>query len=133
MKRNKKQQGFSLIELMIVVAIIGVLSAIAIPAYQNYVKKSEASVGLSTARSLLTNIDMKIQETGAFPTTLAAVGATAGMNKLGTLSLTGTDATGSVEFTFGTASSINGKKVTITKSTTGWSCSHDTGEDLKGC
>ncbi|MBO0237303.1 pilin, partial [Vibrio parahaemolyticus] len=65
--KQKKQQGFTLIELMIVVAIIGVLSAIAIPAYQNYVKKSEAATGLATAKSLITNIDMHIQEVGAFP------------------------------------------------------------------
>ncbi|BCL71200.1 pilus assembly protein PilA [Vibrio nigripulchritudo] len=125
--KNKKQQGFTLIELMIVVAIIGVLSAVAIPAYQNHVKKSEAATGLATARALVTNVDMHIQEIGSFPANTAAgftaVGATTGMNKLGTLSFTGiSGSTGTINFAFGANSSINGASIALAKSVSGWAC-----------
>lgn len=64
----KKQQGFTLIELMIVVAIIGILAAIAIPAYQDYTVRARVSEGLNTSASGKLAVSEYVQSLGAFPT-----------------------------------------------------------------
>jgi type IV pilus assembly protein PilA len=68
------QKGFTLIELMIVVAIIGILAAIAIPAYQDYTIRSQVTEGLSLASSIKTAVAERFANTGTWPTSLTELG-----------------------------------------------------------
>jgi type IV pilus assembly protein PilA len=71
------QKGFTLIELMIVVAIIGILAAIAIPAYQDYTIRSQVTEGLNLAADLKAAVAENYAATGDWPADNAAVGITA--------------------------------------------------------
>jgi type IV pilus assembly protein PilA len=64
---KKVQQGFTLIELMIVVAIIGILAAVAIPAYQDYTKRAHVTEGLSLASSGKTAVTEFYNSKGTLP------------------------------------------------------------------
>ena len=66
------QKGFTLIELMIVVAIIGILAAIAIPAYQNYTIRAQVTEGLSLADGLKTSMQEYYANYGKMPTHICA-------------------------------------------------------------
>jgi type IV pilus assembly protein PilA len=74
-KRNL-QKGFTLIELMIVVAIIGILAAIALPAYQDYTVRAKVSEGVVLASAAKLNVAETFQSTGVLPTDNASANYT---------------------------------------------------------
>ncbi len=74
---RKVQQGFTLIELMIVVAIIGILAAIAIPAYQDYTIRAQVSEGLNLAAGAKAAVTEYYQDRGTMPTTNVLAGISA--------------------------------------------------------
>ena len=76
--RKHIQKGFTLIELMIVVAIIGILAAIAIPAYQDYTIRAQVTEGLNLAADLKAGVAEFYANNGAWPATEVNLGLVVG-------------------------------------------------------
>jgi len=114
------QQGFTLIELMIVVAIIGILAAVAIPAYQDYTVKAKVSNVIAAANSAKTAVAVCIQEQGGVAT--GCNGETNGIPKIVATKevASGTITNGVIVLTLGTGigTGADGLAVTFTPTAT---------------
>jgi len=129
----KKQQGFTLIELMIVVAIIGILAAIAIPAYQDYTIRAQVSEGLNLSGGAKAAVTEYFQDQGAFP----ADNTVAGLALAGTIVgkyVTGVQVAGAVvTVTYGNSANPNIAAATLTMTaidntgSIGWTCANGAG------
>jgi len=113
---KKKSQGFTLIELMIVVAIIGILAAIALPAYQNYVARSQVTTGLADIRGGVTAVE-EIMNRGSGTISLETVGLRSPTTRCSTVEVTGDLATGeaTLSCTLVGNARITGQSVTLTR------------------
>ena len=130
---KKFQQGFTLIELMIVVAIIGILAAIAIPAYQDYTIRAQVSEGLNLSGGAKAAVSEYFMDRGVMPANNDQAGLETGTNIVGKYVASVTNVAGVITVVYGPGAhaTIATNSILMSADTTAagsvqWGCSSTT-------
>ena len=132
---KKVQQGFTLIELMIVVAIIGILAAVAIPSYQDYTKRAHVSEGFGLAGAAKTSVSEYYSSEGTWPTDNSTAGLATATSIAGNAVTSVTVAANVITILYNTKVNSTAQNVTLTAADTGggitWGCTGTVASKLR--